>query len=210
MIQMNRKNTKGKKTTKEVLEKIKCPWLEHGYIKFPNREPRSVTVSSYPNRVAMSRKKIDELLREENEEKYTEIHTHIDENFSFFGLSSLYKAFPTSRDLISFMEEEQCWRMVIAQQDYKTGKVDGYFVLRKGKSSTEFSADKVKEDARKYGVSTSPMAVPNIQKAIIALEDFVRIYDLKFRFIPSKGYLFTDLGRFARKGSETPAYHLEN
>src|SRR3989344_1471147 len=113
-----------KRSSKEIIEQEKNPSVEHAYIKYPGKELIDISTDSRKDRVEPDWERIGEL-QKKYDKPYSMVHTHPGETDAAhpFGYN----------DIPSFLIEENWKTMEVAQTDNKTGKLIGYFVLRKTK-----------------------------------------------------------------------------
>lgn len=128
-----------KRSSKEIIEQSD-PRLEHGYIKFPGQELIDVTLDGREGEVDFDIEKIEKLY-DKHKKSYTELHTH-----------PTGDSIPSGQDIRVFLNDNNARTMVVASQNPKDGKVEGYFFLRKRKKDSHANAElkrKENEDIRR-------------------------------------------------------------
>lgn len=138
-----------RKSTKEVIESTKKPEVEHGFIKYPRKEPVELTDYSLTSEEELkhdNRKFSDYKLINDNK-PYTHIHTHPTElsessrNSFVNGNAKInadapnnlkyMNALPSEGDVRTLIVDGNMKTMAIAVRDSKTGDVLGYQVIKK-------------------------------------------------------------------------------
>lgn len=136
-----------KKTPTEVLEKVDNPSLEHSYLKIPRNNPQEVTLKHSEHYVISDPQKIEKILSKSGVQNYTKIHNHPkDEEFD-----NGFPILPSYEDLSSFMNHSKEKMMMIAEQDSRSGKVEGYLAIRKTNKTPQKNGFKLIQDLQDYG-----------------------------------------------------------
>lgn len=185
-----------RRNSKEIIEERTGD--EHVYIKFPgeNLIESSLKGTNQRGSVKMDIEKVEALLSERKKNIYSWLHTHPDD----FG-----GAFPSYKDLNCFLKHDRIRTMLIAQQDNKTGKVEGYFCLRKTRKTKPFKSNhKVNSDVSEdifEGIEGYDIGA-NRGEFLSGLAYLAKRNNLQFRFIPAKGYVLDrriDQNKFTKK-----------
>jgi hypothetical protein len=158
--------------------------------------------------------KIDELWKEHKKIGHLGIHTHLSEEANPTYSSGI----PSDTDIARFITDYKKKAEVIVQQDPETRKVAGYFIIKKRKGSLNYprlkkssilssfldfifppgksyewqerTKKEVKEELRDYINDSSENKSP--KKTLEELKKFAENHDLKYRFVPVKGYEFNE------------------
>ena len=181
---------KKRQSPKETIESHDSK-VEHIYIKFPREGLQDVTLTSTDQSAYYDDKKLVELLNQRIIKKpgqlsrfqgYTDIHNHpLIEN------EIHDEALPSTDDIKSFLQGQTIKTMVIAQQDVKTGEVQGYVILRKKRVRPSEEANSM----GKYELSTRELrryyefGYKNPKEAMKKLADK---YELQYKWVAAKGY----------------------
>lgn len=101
--------------------------IETAFIKFPGQEliKVSLPISDGARQALYDQKKIDDLVRKYGKE-YMDIHTHV-----------LSESAPSQQDISSFLDSKSAKTMVVASVDENSGKLQGYFILRKRRKDSK-------------------------------------------------------------------------
>lgn len=181
---------KKKRSPKEIIESVRDPHLESGYLKFKGED--MFQADSDRNRTSV---KYDLDILENNAEKkkegYSNIHTHPGQTI-----------LPSNKDLVKFLSDDELKNMWIAQTDERTGKVRGYLILKKTKKSPSFRDLKNKKRsaflANDELVRKVLHAPPNksynenYPRYYAKLNSLADSFRFKYRFIPASGYELSD------------------
>jgi hypothetical protein len=133
-----------KRSPKEIIEESDDPKIEHAYIKFPGREIVSVTSRATKDMAELDYEKIRELYEKNQGKKYTQIHTHPYDPAKYSKRKITEASpLPSGSDMALFLKDDNARTMVIAQQNQDTGKVAGYFMLRKTKKTKPIGASPI-------------------------------------------------------------------
>jgi len=176
-----------RKSPKNIIEGEKEKRVEQAYIKLPGKNLINVSLegSNKIGAVSFDREKIKSFLRKYGKSKYSNLHTH-------FKHDSY--ALPSSKDLKNFLSDDGVRTMFIAQVNKYTGKVNGYFCLRKTKKTKPYESprksifdEKLKEKKIKESAEIYESQVRNreLEQALKKLE---KDYHLNFRIVPAKDY----------------------
>ena len=161
-------------------------------------------------------------LLDENDKKMYEI----DPALALIGIKDLENnlryapSFPSTPDILSLLKYEEMEKSIIAQRDPVTGKVHGYFFLRKTKKTPkfpEYPQEETEEEitrwenqqpvkkferlAERLDYLNAEYSAENNQQAMQDQKNFEKIartYSLQLRYVPVKGYEFRN-GRFVKK-----------
>lgn len=175
-----------RKTPTEIIERVYNPSLESAYIKLPRKNPHNVSSNREPNSVMSDYKKIGKLLKKGGK-YFSHIHTH-----PYFLKSNTPDVLPSLNDLDNFLIHRKHEKtMIIAQQNSETGKVEGYFVMRKTKKTPKgISKDKIEEFEEKYCQRLVDSQKHDSPYPYTAINQIAKKFNLQYRFIPAKRYGF--------------------
>lgn len=174
-----------KRSSREIFESTKTPKRERVYIQFPGEEMQDVTLFSLPFMSHPDYKKISELKEQHPGEKYSFRHNHPDKGI--FGT-----IVPSSSDLQIILNDREIKTGGIAQQDYRTGKLKGYLIIKPSKKAK-----------RMGNFSSLFYDVASIISPSYATGWIQQKYGLRFRFLPAEGYKLNKRGtKFIPRGGE--------
>lgn len=196
--------TKKKISPREIIEKEEDPGVEHAYIKFPGKNIESIGESEKPRGVAFNTAKMRKLWENNSRRSYTEIHTHPYEELGV--KDKAYLILPSSEDVELFLLDDTAKTAIIAQTDLKTGKLYGYFVLRKTKNTPKSGYSQVNKHSlvnmlKDFFQGRNIKYKPELKKDLTSLRyshmgiekslsNFAEKYHLHYRFVPEKDYKF--------------------
>lgn len=206
----------------------KNPHYEQAYIKYAGHPLIPAALHVAPRQAAYDFRKVRQKWEKNSKRKFSLVHTH-----PYYAEESGHKIndhspLPSPADLRLFLKEDNAKSMIIAQQNGNTGKVEGYFVLRKTRktkplnfSNMDFLASET-ELRKKYlskGVLRGLLTgIGNMGKVFLNVFDIHRSifryyrecemarkldnpeivsqavqeisdkYNLKYRYVPAKGY----------------------
>lgn len=169
----------------KLIESVKFPWLESGYMKYPENE----IVKSDTKRELAS----VEIVYHKNRFRSNVIHTH---------QNLINDVRPSRTDIINFLTIPEFKLMAIAQTNFFTGKVKGYLVVRKTKKTSPLKNRRQVPYAfpipyTKYFLSGNY----NLTKDY--LKNICKNFSLQYRVIPAKDYVVGKSGfRFVKKESK--------
>lgn len=180
---------KKKKSARKTIEKYKNPKFESAFAKFPRKgtfpivqscpKDDPASLAEYEDREA--RVDIDALklsqLKRKYGDKYSLIHTHPD------------IPLPSKEDIFYFLnkfEEDQRLNMIIAQRNPKKGQIEGYFFLKQLKEKSFIGFPKIYIPRRDKFLDIR-LEYPTWEKD---LKEISKYFNLKYRFVPTKGYAF--------------------
>ena len=201
-----------KRSPREIIEGEKDSKLEHGYIKFPGEEMIPATLRIYKDKVDWNYEKVKGM-RYNNKGSYSGIHTHpYDPSKHTNRRITEASPLPSGSDLKGFLKDDNAKTIVIAQQNQDTGKVDGYFVLRKTKDTLPIGfshTDNSEEFKQKYfsgGLINGIKRIASTFFNIIKINKTAKKYEqLKFlsAALDEPEYLSQAIDKIAQK------YHLQ-
>ena len=175
-----------RRSPKDIIKSEENKGVEHFYIKFPGenlieasgKEPTKTNVK-------VDRTKVEKLLKDRSNKKYSTIHTHL-HNTPGVG-------FPSEKDIETFLMDDNSKSMYIAQMDENTWKVKGYFCLRKTGKTKPYEIDqKINKEVFKDIEDSRFVYGLNIGRGeeMTGLDYVAKKHHLRFRMIPAKGYVF--------------------
>lgn len=185
-----------KRAPRDAIENVSDPQNEHWYMKFPGKEMKPRLLKKTNARMAVA------------EDKYTEpnqidVHTHP-------GGTPL----PSPKDIRNLLYHPLKKTMVIAQTDSDSGKLEGYFVLRKTKDTLPVYSqpmgfwkklkDFIFDKEFRHQFQQNSKILENYDKvvrdlrdgkervgAVVSpLDDVCDTYHLQKRFVPAEGYVW--------------------
>jgi len=186
-----------RRSPKEIIEERRS--VEHFYVKFPgeNLTEASIEGSNKKDRVKLDVDKVELMLKERKRGTYSNLHTHPNDLPG--------AAYPSYDDIKNFLTHDKAKTMWIAQQNQETGKVEGYFCLRKTSKTPKFkSKERVNRDFSQEMHESVRIYDLNSGRGEFAygLDYVTKKHNLKFRFIPSRGYSLDtriDKSKFVKK-----------
>ncbi len=143
-----------RRNTRKIIEEDEDPSVEYSGVKFPGKEIVDIR-SRYrmPFRTSTDQSKLRQEWLKNKKKKYTNVHTHPTEldrrqlrdhyNVNLDYLEEL-NLIPSTGDLMAFLRDDQSKCSVIAPRETKTGKIRGYFIIRKTKRTPRFRGSPVK------------------------------------------------------------------
>lgn len=200
---------------------------ERTFVKIPGQEVRDVTLESLKYLCSSDPDLVD-ALNLDNKKGYTCIHTHpVEERQYTQGMGSI----PSSEDFSHFLADNEKKTMVVVQQNPETGDIEGYYLFRKTKGTQRSPFDFPTEYRRflkdeKYGEEFGKVYVESaFAKPILeyrnkafggpfstsqppkqrqeALDELVRTFNLKARYLPAKGFRYDSGTKFSPLGIES-------
>lgn len=193
------------KSPTQVIESVDHPELESFYVKRPRERLKHVSDKEGRFRTSVLTD-FEELSKyvESRPGEYTDLHTHP----SSFDI-------PSGHDIFKFLCNKKLRTRIIASTDSSSGKVKGYFFLRKTKKTPEFSLEnkdqKLTQNLTSYGIISYGGFNPKVPKdgnladalkfvsepqstplskipRRNGLNSFFNKYHLQYRFVPAEGY----------------------
>ncbi|MDP4039874.1 MAG: hypothetical protein Q8P57_04830 [Candidatus Pacearchaeota archaeon] len=186
-----------KRRAKEVFESADRT-REHAYVIFPGEEMIEVTLegSNTEKEVKFDFSKIRKLY-DERKRTYVTAHEHPMKTEEHTG----YLTVPSIADVRGFLLDDFARMEVIAQRNSETGKIEGYFCLRKTRATPKVgyspmykdeidrSNPELRERAQEIGKATAKyercVEKNQIRKGI---DELSQQFHLKYRFVPAVGY----------------------
>ncbi|MEN9626299.1 MAG: hypothetical protein RL557_627 [archaeon] len=190
---------KKKRSPKDIIESVKDPHLESGYLKFKGEEMFQADSDRTEQSVGDNLEALEKNA-EKKKKGYSDIHTHPG-----------YPVVPSNLDFGKFLSNDDMKNMWIAQTDKETGEVKGYLIMRKTKKTPSFRKLRDKKRSSLLAYYEIKMSVldahlknsdnenypKNYYSALNTLED---TFKLKYRFVPAHGYqLSEDKTHFEKK-----------
>lgn len=166
------------------------PKIEHVYVKLPGQEIKDITLNSDEYSAEHDEMKLSEVLRQNMVVsssglivplRYTDLHNH-----SVTG-EVHDEALPSADDMWVFLRNGRNKTMAIAQQDSKTGEVQGYLILRKRKD-TPSEGSKIGENAVVRRHELYRYQHLSAQNPRVAMDELSKKYNIQYRWVPAKGY----------------------
>jgi|SRR3989344_2243032 len=196
-----------RKSPKEIIEGHD-PKIEHIYAKFPGTELIDVTLSGDEYSADHDDKKLLAALNRKGLVKhssglmilpdYMDLHNHP-------VTDKVYDAaLPSTSDIKIFLQTRNIKTMAIAQQDAKTGEVQGYLLLRK-KIERPPEEKEIGYEVRKHELNRYTYTSDKNPRE--AMEEISKKYNLQHRWVAARGYELpserkADVGwRFVKKKS---------
>jgi len=190
-----------KRNPRQIIESSSSD-IEHIYIKMPRQELQEITLKGTDSNAEPDDKKLLEILKRGEYKdnlglsrlpQYTQVHTHPVR----YG-EKTNGAMPSSADFRVFLNDSLIKTMVIAQQNTKTGEVEGYMILRK-----KVKAPKEKQQLGRHSIPQYALAEIGRTDRVAEIKKIAQEYHLQYRWIPAKGYLLPKGGwSFRKKGLE--------
>lgn len=186
-----------KRRAKDVFESAEKT-KEHAYVIFPGEEMVDVTLNG-SNSDREAKFDFDKIrsLYEARKRTYVKAHEHPMKSEEH----TAYLTVPSITDFNGFLLDDYERMMVVAQRNSDTGKIEGYFCVRKTKKTDKIgytpiykdtidrSNPELRENVRKIGVATKKyeqyVKQNRIKEGIDALS---QEFHLKYRFVPASGY----------------------
>jgi len=170
-----------RRSPKATIESVEKPYLEHLWIKYPGEKMVNVNSWQLVGMAGIDLKKIEKLVQEHEDRRYTSVHNH--PNFATFlkgrfGISP----FPSIWDMDHFLGDEKVKTMIIAQNNAYTGEVEGYGVYRK----TKQAKSKKFNHLQKFTYSMADLVFLGRQ----AFDSYADKFGIRYKFVPAKGYQF--------------------
>lgn len=127
---------KRKRSPTEILEKNEHPFVERGYVTSSEtisdgKEMIEIGTTYSPKEVYFDNKKISQLSRKSK--RFSTLHNHPRTQEEINDLSAI----PSAGDLYNLLMRKNERTMRIAHQDPESGKVYGYFFIKKTKNTPE-------------------------------------------------------------------------
>lgn len=177
-----------RKSPRETLERHD-PKVEHIYAKFPREELIDVTLTGNEYGAEHDDKKLLGVLKQREMKRdgeltrlpnYTDLHNHPVTEGEIHD-----EALPSTEDIKTFLQTRSIKTMAIAQQDQKTGEVQGYLLIRKKRDRPEGERHAKYEVRRSELSNYKHLSDKNPQEA---MRDIARKYNLQYRWVAAKGY----------------------
>lgn len=208
-----------KKNPTEILESIKDPSLEIILAGHPGKEMEDISQTRSRDFVHCDEKRLKEIA-DENNGKYRLLHNHprTEEDLN------ISHSLPYPGDLLSFMIEKGVETSRVAQQDPQTGKVAGYYIVRKTKETPQIILEPTRGSSseKKKWVIEHPVEKVQSDKFWLDIENYEKLaflreekqnpealakglqifadeYKLQIRIIPRPGYLYKEGIGFIKK-----------
>jgi hypothetical protein len=194
-------NKMTKRTPKEIIESVKDPSREHIFIKEPGKELKEITWISTKT-LALPR---PFSIYSQYGKKKSVLHTHP------IGPGDYWRALPTPEDLKLIIANKEMLRTgIIAQQDKKTGKAQGYTYMHLKKDADYKGLMKGMRNLRNLGNKRRDMYGGEFRDKLEYLANKIGI---DIRFHPQEGYYLDEgSGNYINKKLEKEykqAYRIE-
>lgn len=206
-----KKKEKRRRKPTKIIEKDKEPWKEQYFIKKLGKDLKECAYIRNAEYIVQNTGKARDYFKETGEKPLTDLHTHPTEKGEGGGAS------PSSEDIVLFLREKNTKTAIIAQQNPKTRKVEGYTFMMKTEKTPKFDyseyeersigdfVEKSREIYKKAHILTHESLPEELQRYL--LRDMARKFSFKYRHVPVKGYrLDEDLMSFVpikKKNLET-------
>lgn len=190
-----------KRKAKDVFESADRT-KEHAHVIFPGEEMREVTLegSNSGKEAKFDFNQIRQLY-ETRKRTYVTAHEHPMKSEEH----TAYLTIPSIADVRSFLLDDFSRMEVVAQRNSETGKIEGYFCLRKTKKTkkvgyTPMYKDKIdrsnpelRENAKEIAQATSKYDQLVKQNRIKeGIDNLSQQFHLRYKFLPAKGYKLDD------------------
>jgi hypothetical protein len=186
-----------KRRAKEIFESADQT-REHAYVIFPGEEMIEVTLegSNTEKEAKFDFSKIRRLY-DERKRTYVTAHEHPMKTEEHTG----YLAVPSIADVRGFLLDDFARMEVIAQRNSETGKIEGYFCLRKTRATPKVgyspmykdeidrSNPELREHVKEIGKATARYERCVQQNQIKrGIDELAQQFHLKYRFVSAEGY----------------------
>lgn len=202
---------KKKRSPTEILESRENKNIEAGLARYPGEEFRDIAHKAYKDSVNFDYTKL------QKNKRYVTLHTHpfshetVSDKFDLEDKNPLNGPnLPSVSDFLQFLKRSNERVMYIAQQDPKTGKVEGYYAIKKTNKTPKIPAEddiykpRTDEELRLGGYVSRTYS--KIFETNVSAEErgkyINKIYEkyrLKFRAIPAKGFYYEAHVGFKKK-----------
>lgn len=206
-----KKKEKHRKNPTEIIEEDKEPWKEQYFIKKLGKNLKECASIREAKYIIKNTGKARDYFKKTGKKPLTELHTHPTKKGEVSGAN------PSTGDIVHFLREKNMKTSIIAQQNPKTRKVEGYTFMMKtektpkfdyseyGERSTEDFTEKSREIYKKAYILTHKSLPEELQRYLLG--DMAEKFSFKYRHVPVKGYrLDEDLMSFVsieKKNLET-------
>ncbi len=186
------KNKKKRESPTRIIEKGKKPQKEQYFIKKLGKDLEECASIREARYVIKDLEKARNYFKKTGEKPLTELHTHPTKKGESGGAN------PSTQDIVSFLREKNIRTSIIAQQNPKTRKVEGYtFMVKKEETpkfdyssyeerSTENFIKKSEEIYHKAHILTHKSLPEELQRYL--LSKMASKLNFKYRHVPVKGY----------------------
>jgi len=190
-----------KRKAKDVFESAEKT-KEHAYVIFPGEEMSEVTLegSNSGKEAKFDFNQIRQLY-ETRKRTYVTAHEHPMKSEEH----TAYLTVPSIADVRGFLLDDFARMEVVAQRNSETGKIEGYFCLRKTKKTkkvgyTPMYKDKIdrsnpelRENVKEIAQETSKYDQLVKQNRIKeGIDNLAQQFHLRYKFLPAKGYKLDD------------------
>lgn len=206
-----KKKEKHRKSPTKIIEKDKEPWKEQYFIKKLGKNLKECASIREAEYTIKNTGKARDYFKETGEKPLTELHTHPTKKGGASGAN------PSPEDIIQFLREKNMRTSIIAQQNPKTRKVEGYTFMMKTEKTPKFDysayeersiedyIEKSEEIYKKAYILTHASLPEELQRDLLG--DMAEKFSFKYKHVPVKGYrLDEDLMSFVpieKKNLET-------
>ncbi len=126
------KNKKKRESPTRIIEKDKNPRKEQYFIKRLGKDLEECASIREARYVITDIEKARNYLKKTGEKPLTELHTHPTKKGESGGAN------PSTQDIVQFLREKNIKTSIIAQQNPKTGRVEGYTFMTKTEETPKF------------------------------------------------------------------------
>jgi hypothetical protein len=186
-----------KRRAKEVFESADRT-REHAYVIFPGEEMIEVTLegSNTEKEAKFDFSKIRKL-HDKRKRTYVTAHEHPMKTEEH----TVYLTVPSIADVRGFLLDDFARMEVIAQRNSETGKIEGYFCLRKTRATPKVGYSPMYKDEIDRSNPELRERAGEIEKATAryergvqqnkikkGIDELAKQFHLKYRFVPAEGY----------------------
>jgi len=183
---------KYRKSPTEIIEEDKEPWKEQYFIKKLGKELKECAYIREAKSVIKNDEKVGDYFKKTGEKPLTELHTHPTKRGESDGANA------STVDIVHFLREKNIKTSIIAQQNPKTGKVEGYTLMRKTEKTPKFDysayeessienlIEKSEEIYKKAYILTHESLPKELQRHLLGKA--ASKFNFKYRRVPVRGY----------------------
>lgn len=175
-----------RKSPKEVLENEEFPDWEGAFLKYPGKEPISVSKTRLWGGTIIDYDKLNSAINENPGKKYNFIHTH-----PYNSEPEVSKHAPltvSTKDWETFLKDENAKGMTIAQRDTQTGEVRGSLTVIKTSKTPAYEENEkeIEKAITEYRNDSKDMSKG--EEVLEALKTISEKLNLNSKYIPAKGF----------------------
>ena len=176
---------KRKTSETELLENKRNKYFESMYLKFHGGKVEDITKRGSPFSADANIQKVFKMYKRNVGKKARFTHNHPTYRFLSYSTGPV----PSETDFKTFLKNNLVETMAVAQNNPFTGKVEGYFIAMK----TDETPKKIVWNPIKSSLLLFPSAIFGVGTKNY-LDYFSEKYNLKYRFVPAKGYELNKAG----------------